>query len=185
MRFVLFLFPAHSLLPTSPLLPSLCWCCLVTKLCLTPVTPWTVAPWAPLSLGFPRQEYWSGLPFPSPGSLPDPEIDMYLLLCRWILYRWAIWEALPALCVGFILLPYSLSLRVVGKTTSSLWKHPFSCMTQKTRALLLLHVCPEEILGKDFDGVLGWPALVPCPLLWLRCGKLAVIGSRTGIIGSE
>ena len=38
------------------------------------VTPWTVARQAPLSLGFPRQEYWSGLPFPSPGDLPEPGI---------------------------------------------------------------------------------------------------------------
>ena len=30
---------------------------------------------APLSMGFPRQEYWSGLPFPSPGDLPDPGIE--------------------------------------------------------------------------------------------------------------
>ena len=36
---------------------------LVTKLCLTLVTPWTVACQAPLSMGFSRQEYWSGLPF--------------------------------------------------------------------------------------------------------------------------
>ena len=35
-------------------------------------TPWTVAYQAPLSMGFSRQEYWSGLPFPSPGDLPDP-----------------------------------------------------------------------------------------------------------------
>ena len=39
------------------------------------VTPWTVAHQAPLSLGFSRQEYWSGLPFPSPGDLPDPGIE--------------------------------------------------------------------------------------------------------------
>ena len=39
---------------------------LVTKLCLTLVTPWIVACQAPLSMGFPRQEYWSVLPFPSP-----------------------------------------------------------------------------------------------------------------------
>ena len=38
------------------------------------VTPWTVACQAPLSMGFPRQEYWSGLPFPFPGDLPDPGI---------------------------------------------------------------------------------------------------------------
>ena len=37
-------------------------------------TPWTVAFQAPLSMGFSRQEHWSGLPFPSPGDLPDPGI---------------------------------------------------------------------------------------------------------------
>ena len=41
---------------------------LVAKSCLTLVTPWTVACQAPLSMGFFRQEYWSGLPFPSPGK---------------------------------------------------------------------------------------------------------------------
>ena len=39
------------------------------------VTPWTVAYQAPPSMGFSRQEYWSGLPFPSPGHLPDPRIE--------------------------------------------------------------------------------------------------------------
>ena len=39
------------------------------------VTPWTVAYHAPPSMGFSRQEYWSGLPFPSPGDLPDPGIE--------------------------------------------------------------------------------------------------------------
>ena len=38
------------------------------------VTPWTVAHQAPPSMGFSRQEYWNGLPFPSPGDLPDPGI---------------------------------------------------------------------------------------------------------------
>ena len=38
-------------------------------------SPWTVAHQAPSSIGFPRQEYWSGLPFPSPGDLPDPGIQ--------------------------------------------------------------------------------------------------------------
>ena len=38
-------------------------------------TPRTVAGQAPLSMGFSRQEYWSGLPFPSPGDLPDPGIE--------------------------------------------------------------------------------------------------------------
>ena len=38
-------------------------------------TPWTVAYQASTSMGFSRQEYWSGLPFPSPGDLPDPGIE--------------------------------------------------------------------------------------------------------------
>ena len=38
-------------------------------------TPWTAAHQAPLSLGFSRQEYWSGLPFPSPEDLPNPGIE--------------------------------------------------------------------------------------------------------------
>ena len=38
-------------------------------------TLWTVAYQAPLSMGFSRQEYWSGLPFPSPGDLPNPGIE--------------------------------------------------------------------------------------------------------------
>ena len=38
-------------------------------------TPWTVAHQAPLSMEFSRQEYWRGLPFPSPGDLPDPETE--------------------------------------------------------------------------------------------------------------
>ena len=39
------------------------------------VTPWTVARQAPQSMGFARQEYWSGLLFPSPGDLPNPGIE--------------------------------------------------------------------------------------------------------------
>ena len=43
-------------------------------------TLWTIAPQAPLSMGFSRQEYWSGLPCPSPGDLPDPGIEPMSLL---------------------------------------------------------------------------------------------------------
>ena len=39
------------------------------------MTPWTVACQSPLSMEFSRQEYWSGLPFPSPGDLPNPGIE--------------------------------------------------------------------------------------------------------------
>ena len=46
----------------------------VAQLCQLSGTPLTVGHQATLFMGFPRQEYWSGLPFPSPGNLPDPGI---------------------------------------------------------------------------------------------------------------
>ena len=52
------------------------------------VTTWAVAHQAPLSMGFPRQEYWSGLPFPSPWDLPDPRTELATLMS-------------PALASGF------------------------------------------------------------------------------------
>ena len=54
------------------------------------VTPQTVPCQVPLPMGFPRQEYWSGLTFPSPWNLPNPGIKLYLLHllhCRQILYH--------------------------------------------------------------------------------------------------
>ena len=45
-------------------------------------TPWSVAHQVPLSMGFPRQEYWSGLPFPFPGDLPDPGTEPASLALR-------------------------------------------------------------------------------------------------------
>ena len=64
----------------------------------------TVAHEAPLSMGFPRQEHWSGLPFPSPRNLPNPGIKLqgsnpsllHLLHCRQILHHWAAREAPPS-----------------------------------------------------------------------------------------
>ena len=57
--------------------------------------PWTVPHQALLSTGFPRQEYWSGLPFPSPGDLPDSGIKPTspALAAGWVHYYWAIREA--------------------------------------------------------------------------------------------
>ena len=47
------------------------------------VTPWRVVHQAPLSMGFPGQEYWSGLPFPSPRDLPDSLNPGLLCLLHW------------------------------------------------------------------------------------------------------
>ena len=60
-------------------------------------TPWTVARQAPLSIGFSRQEYWSGLPCPPPGDLPNPGIEPKSLMSPAFTGRFfttsAIWEA--------------------------------------------------------------------------------------------
>ena len=58
------------------------------------VTPWTAVHQSPLSAGFPRQEYWNGLPFPSLGDLPDRGIDpMPLALAGGFFAYCATWEA--------------------------------------------------------------------------------------------
>ena len=63
------------------------------------VTPWTVAYQGPLSIGFFRQEYWSGLPLPSPGDLPDPGIEPRSLShCRQTLYQLSHQGSLPISC---------------------------------------------------------------------------------------
>ena len=59
-------------------------------------TLWMVAHQAPLSMEFPRQEHWSGLPFPPPGDLPYPGIKLVFpaspTLAGGFFYHWAIWE---------------------------------------------------------------------------------------------
>ena len=57
-----------------------CYCCSVIQ---PRPTPWTIAHQAPLSMELLRQEYWSGLPFPSPEDLPQPDF----LHCRQVLYH--------------------------------------------------------------------------------------------------
>ena len=71
------------------------WVCVCVCVCTRSVmseyfvTAWTIAHQAPLSMGFPRHEWWSGLPCPSPGDLPNPGIK----------------TASPALAGGFFFLP--------------------------------------------------------------------------------
>ena len=60
-------------------------------------TPWTVACQVHMFVGFPRQEYWNGLPFPPQGDLSDPGIkpeSLHLQHWQWILYHGATWESL-------------------------------------------------------------------------------------------
>ena len=65
--------------------------CVLGGTCLF-VTPWTVALRSPLSVGFPRQEYCSGLPLPPPADLPDPGLNLVSCIGSWILYREATGE---------------------------------------------------------------------------------------------
>ena len=70
-----------------------------SSVCLC-VSLWTVARQAPLSMGFSRQEYWNGLPCPSPGDLPNPGIEPAFLMSPALAGRFlttsATWEALWA-----------------------------------------------------------------------------------------
>ena len=71
-------------------------------------TPWTVAHQALLSIGFPKQEYWSGLPFPPPGNPPDPGIKPAL-------------PASPVLAGGFL----TTEPRGKPNLTSTNWLYKF------------------------------------------------------------
>ena len=61
--------------PGEPSVTTACVCACVLNHVHVFVTPQAVTRQAPLSMGFSRQEYWSKLPFPSPGDLPDPGIE--------------------------------------------------------------------------------------------------------------
>ena len=93
------------------------WACVlscysVAKLCLF-VTPWTVALQALLFMGFSCHEYWSGLPCPPPGDLPNPGIEPGSPHCRWILYHlshqenlsgeWSSWIEFSEWCLLYFL----------------------------------------------------------------------------------
>ena len=74
---------------------------LVTKSFTTLCDPWTVDCQAPLSMGFSRPQYWSELPFPTPGDLPDPKIEPGLPHCRQFFTTWATWKVPVWMMVPF------------------------------------------------------------------------------------
>ena len=67
--------------------------CVVVAVLSNSLETLTIAHQAPLSMGFPRQEYWSELPFPSPEYLPGPGLNPSLLHWQDDLYHWATWKA--------------------------------------------------------------------------------------------
>ena len=101
-------------------------------------TPWTVASQAPLSVGFSKQEYWSGLPFPSPGDLQTQGSNPCLLRCRWVLYQWATREG-----------PHTLLKRI--------WSSLSHCQgdwgTERLKIGLILQSFPAAYHGSDPKGI--------------------------------
>ena len=101
-----------------------CYRCLVTKSCLTFGDPMDCSPTgSSLSLGFPRQEYWSGLPFPSPGNLTntgiEPIHDSWVsCIGRQILYHWANYS-LSSYSKNMPSKPYAIAL--VKHSNPTLW----------------------------------------------------------------
>ena len=82
---------------------------LVAQSCLTLCDPRTVACQAALSMGFSRQEYWSGLPFPSPGIFLTQELNPGLLHYRQILYHLSYQGSQVRGSTAFFLFPMILS----------------------------------------------------------------------------
>ena len=128
-------------------------------------TPWTVARQAPLSIECSRQEYQSGLPFPSPGDLPHPGIKPWspALHCRQILYHLSHQQSLKHTsfpeCRGGSQLMATVSsgnkrqvsptLALEKTSTGSVWPHSFS-LGQVTKRCLF-HLTPSLSLIPAFD----------------------------------
>ena len=107
------------------------------------VTPWTVAHQAPLSMEFSRQKYWSGLPFLSPGNLPNPEIEPRSHVLQA--------DSLPSEPLGKLIVDLWTGARGVGKSSCTS-QGRFNLLQEETTAQIsgwnttkvyfLLTMCP-------------------------------------------
>ena len=119
----------------------------VAQSCPTLCDPWTVVGQVPLSMGFSRQEYWTWLPFPSPGDLPDSGIKPSLLHYRQTFYHLS-HQGIP-MCLNAGKVPYVkfkvlshltafLSLQgVLGTVNGTVLAYPISFIGLDSHALLL------------------------------------------------
>ena len=118
--------------------------------------PWTVTCQAPLSMGFPRQEYWSGLPFPSPRDLFNSGINSNLLHCRRILSCWVTGEAHRSLLVTYF---YILHIYIYTYTHTLLLCIYYTCTIWAIYIYvllsILLYIYTHTYLGK-----------IPCRRKW-------------------
>ena len=121
-------------------------------------TPWTVALQAPLSTGFSRQGYWSGLPFPIPGDVPDPGIKPVSLespaLARGFFYHCTTWEVPPMLYSGAVALEHLL-LQLEGT-----WPHRTSTHSVEAGGPYTLEGSPSLPTSPLFPASLGIQCLM-------------------------
>ena len=145
--------------------------CSVAKSCPTLCNPWTVTHQAPLSMGFSRQEYWSGLPFPSPGDLPNPRIKLkspllpgrfftteppiYYLVVQSLIHVWLFATPWTAACQASLSITISqssiklMSIKSVIPSNYLILCHPF---------LLLPSVFPSmRIFSNESALHIRWP----------------------------
>ena len=156
--------PSHPPLPSSPFVSVLsCFSCIRLFVIL-----WTVAGQALLSVGFSRQEYWSGLPCSSPGDLPDQGSNLWRLHCRQILYRWATREA-PLRCLQKSTSQESKNVNLMNKL-QSVWEM-FSSIYQKrchwSKSLGILMKQGHSGLGHTCSSLLACTGEAG----WQRVGK--------------
>ena len=103
-------------------------------------TLWTVAHQAPQSMGFPRQEYWSGLPFPPPGDFSQPRDRTHgSCIGRQILYHWVTWEA-PTPCL------HSWN----SLTKGNWWQKDSRSYTQVRGYIDVENICPSILIPMGF-----------------------------------
>ena len=131
--------------------------------CPTLCNPMNIAYQAPLSMGFPRQEHWNGLPFPSPGDLPDPGIKPVPPaspeLAGGFFTTWATWEAHVRCQKKNFIIPtatiYGLCLKhITGRGLSLLWLLKMSNSWRAKRYLIVEIVTSYHILGERCSDIL-------------------------------
>ena len=149
------------------------------------MTPWTVARQASLAMGLPRQEYWSGLPFPPPEDLTDPgiepvspalEVDSYHHESSWITiiqFKWSYENTVLFVLLHVFRLFFHLSFKYLVSISLTPPCHLSFCTFAEPIFLLLW---PPSLTPAHLQG----PCV--CDLPWLHCSELHIpaLGSLGG-----
>ena len=129
--------------------PFAALCC--TQWCPTLVAPWTLARQAPLCMRFPRQEYWSGLPFPLQGIFPTQGSNPALLHCR---------QILDPPSTTLLAVPQTLCcLRAFALAIPSAWNLLFPCSSCTSTWVILSRSLPK-VTSLERPSLTAWPRTV-------------------------